>query len=58
MQPSVEAYLLLARLDLRDNDAVSADQEVSRALALEPQNAEAAALKRNVQAKLAEKGQR
>ena len=55
MQPSPAAYLVLARLDLRDNDPVAASQEVDRALALEPDNAAAAALKRTVQAKLAEK---
>jgi tetratricopeptide (TPR) repeat protein len=56
MQPSAEAYLVLARLDLRDNKPEAAAEEVSRALALEPDNDSAAALKRTVQAKLAEKG--
>jgi tetratricopeptide (TPR) repeat protein/TolB-like protein len=58
MQPSAEAYLVLARLDLRDNDPEAASQEVDRALALEPENASAVALKRTVQAKLAEKTSR
>ena len=58
MQPSVEAYLVLARLDVRDNDLEAADQELSRALALEPDNAAAAALKQTVQAKLAQRTQR
>ncbi len=58
MQPSAEAYLVLARLDLRDNNAEAALENVSRALSLEPENVSAAALKRTVQAKLADKGQR
>ena len=58
MQPTAEAYLVLARLDLRDNRADSASENVSRALALEPDNSAAEALKRAVEAKLAQKGQR
>ncbi|HVP43919.1 MAG TPA: tetratricopeptide repeat protein [Terriglobales bacterium] len=58
IQPSAEAYLVLARLDLRDNNPAAALQAIGRALALEPDNASAAALQRTVQAKLAEKGQR
>jgi len=57
MQPSAEAYLVLARLDLRDNDLESAERQLSRALALEPDNGPAAALKKTIQGRLAEKGQ-
>ncbi len=57
-QPSAEAYVVLARLDVRDNNPAAALEDIGRALALEPENTAAAALKRTVQAKLAEKGQR
>ncbi len=56
MQPSAEAYLVLARLDLRDNNPQAAAEQVARALALEPDNASAEALQRTIQGKLAEKG--
>jgi tetratricopeptide (TPR) repeat protein len=55
LQPSPEAYLLMARLDLRDNNAQSASENVDRALALEPANSSAQALKREIAAKLAGK---
>ena len=58
MQPSAEAYLVLARLDLRDNNPEAASEDVSRALALEPENGSAVALKQTIQAKLAQKSQR
>ncbi len=58
MQPSAEAYLVLARLDLRENDPEAAWQELDRALALEPENAAAEELRRAVQAKLAQKAPR
>lgn len=57
LQPSAEAYIVLARLDLRDNKVDAAAKEVDRALALEPANAAAQALKQEVAAKLAEKRQ-
>ena len=57
LQPSVEAFLLLARLDLRDNNPQAAQESVNRALVLEPANADAQALRRAVAAKLAEKAQ-
>jgi len=57
LRPSVEAFLLLARLDLRDNDPQAAQESVNRALALDPGNADAQALRRAVAAKLAEKAQ-
>jgi Flp pilus assembly protein TadD/TolB-like protein len=52
-----EPLLVLARLDLRDNRMESAAQSVDRALALEPSNGSALALKRAIAAKLAEKAQ-
>ena len=57
LHPSVEAFLVLARLDLRDNDAQAAQEGVNRALALDPASADAQALRRAVAAKLAEKAQ-
>ena len=54
---SVDAYLVLARLDLRENRMDAATQSLSRALQLEPRNATAQDLKRTLAAKLAEKAQ-
>jgi tetratricopeptide (TPR) repeat protein len=52
-----EPFLVLARLDLRDNRVDSASQNVTRALRLEPSNDLAQALERTIAAKLAEKAQ-
>ena len=41
LHPSVEAFLVLARLDLRDNNIQAAGENVDRALALEPHLPEA-----------------
>ena len=57
LHPSLEAFLVLARLDLRDNNAPAAQESVDRALALDPSNTDAQALRRAVAAKLAEKAQ-
>jgi cytochrome c-type biogenesis protein CcmH/NrfG len=54
LHQSVEPFLLLARLDLRDNKAEAAGQEVDHALRLEPGNPTALALKNAVAAKLAQ----
>ncbi|MGB9236996.1 MAG: tetratricopeptide repeat protein [Terriglobales bacterium] len=54
---SVEAYLVLTRLDLREGRTDSAEQNISRALQLEPANPAAQDLKRTLAAKLTEKGQ-
>jgi tetratricopeptide (TPR) repeat protein len=48
--PSAEAYLVLARLDLADNNSMAAQHNVDRALALDPANASAAALKHDIAA--------
>src|SRR5271166_699641 len=50
LQPNVDALLVLARLDLKKNQVQSAAGEVDRALALEPANALALALKRDITA--------
>jgi tetratricopeptide (TPR) repeat protein len=48
LNPSAEAYLVLARLDLAENNAMAAQQNVEHALALEPANAAAVALKHDI----------
>jgi len=55
LQPSAEAWLVLAQLDLRDNSVGAAGEDVDRALELEPANAAALALKRDIAARLADK---
>lgn len=52
-----EPLLVLAKLDLRDNRAEAAAENIDRALRLEPSNASALALKRAVAAKLAQEAQ-
>jgi len=51
LQPNVDALLVLARLDLKKNQVQSAAGEVDRALALEPTNSSALALKSDITAK-------
>src|SRR5208283_3723763 len=53
IQPNVDALLVLARVDLKKNLFQSAACDVDRALALEPGNAAALALKREVTAQQA-----
>ena len=48
LKPSAEAWLVLAQLDLRDNNTEAARQDVDHALELEPANAAAVALKRGI----------
>jgi tetratricopeptide (TPR) repeat protein len=57
IRESAEAYLLLARLDLRENRMEAAAQNINRALQLEPGNPAGQDLKRTLAAKLAEKAQ-
>ena len=52
-----EPLLVLAKLDLRDNRAQAAAENIDKALHLEPSNAAALALKRAVAAKLAQEAQ-
>jgi tetratricopeptide (TPR) repeat protein/TolB-like protein len=52
-----EPLLVLAKLDLRDNRAEAAAENITQALRLEPSNASALALKRAVAAKLAQEAQ-
>ena len=51
LKPNVDGLLVLARLDLKQNQVPSAAGEVDRALALEPANASAVALKHDIAAK-------
>lgn len=57
IRESADAYLVLARLDLRENRADTAAWNVHRAEQLEPGNLALPELKRAVAAKLAEKAQ-
>lgn len=57
LKESPDAFLILARLDLRDNKTDAAAGNIDRALHLDPNNGQALALKRAVAAKLAEKAQ-
>ncbi|HMF89691.1 MAG TPA: tetratricopeptide repeat protein [Candidatus Angelobacter sp.] len=50
LAPSAEAYLVLARLDLAENNPGAAQQNLDRALALDPANAAAVALKHDIAA--------
>lgn len=50
LNPSADAYLVLARLDLAEKNAVAAQQNVERALALDPANVAAVALKHELAA--------
>lgn len=50
LQPTAEAYLVLARLDMAENKLPAAAQNVEHALALDPGNAAATALKRDIAA--------
>ncbi len=48
LQPTADAYLVMARLDLAENKPASAAQNIDHALALDPANAAAIALKRDI----------
>ncbi len=51
LKPNVDGLLVLARLDLKQNQIPSASSEVDRALALEPANSSALALKHDIAAR-------
>lgn len=55
VRESVDAYLILTRLDLSENRMEAATQSVNRVLQLEPANPAAQELKRTLAAKVAEK---
>ena len=52
-QPSAAALLILARHDLQDNNVSAANEQVERALALDPKNQDAQKLKDTISEKLA-----
>lgn len=54
IQPSADAYLLLARLALAKNDTGTATENADAALKLEPTNSAAQALKRSIESKMSE----
>jgi tetratricopeptide (TPR) repeat protein len=49
MQPNASAFLVLARLDLAQNQLAACANDVSRALHVEPNNASALAMRQNLQ---------
>ncbi len=51
LQPNVDALLVLARLELKQSQLASAASDVDRALALQPADPTAQALKRDIAAK-------
>jgi tetratricopeptide (TPR) repeat protein len=53
LQPSADAYLILARQNLKDDKLSAAGEEVDRALELDPRNQTAQDLKRTIDEKLA-----
>ncbi len=55
LQPSAEAYLVLAKADLEDHNPQGAAENVEKALSLAPANVTVIELKRQVQAQLAQK---
>jgi len=57
LKPSPKAYLVLARLDLGENKSSTAAQNVDHALALDPANAAAVALKHDIATGVASKNQ-
>jgi tetratricopeptide (TPR) repeat protein len=54
LQPSASAYLLLAQIDLKENNPQSANENIGRALALDPANGQAKLLQESVATKLGE----
>ncbi len=53
LQPTAAAYLVLARLDLDENKVAAAGDDLDKALALEPANAKALEMKKQVAARTA-----
>lgn len=48
LKPTVDAYLVLARLDLAENNPVAAQQDVDHALVIDPANPAATSLKQDI----------
>jgi Tfp pilus assembly protein PilF len=49
LHPSVEAYLVLTRADLHDKDSVGAEQNLQKAVALDPNSADVKAVQQEIQ---------
>jgi tetratricopeptide (TPR) repeat protein len=49
IQPNVPAFLVLARLDIAQNQLPAAAEDISRALHVEPTNSAALAMRQNLQ---------
>ena len=49
IKPSVDAYLVLARIDLQKNDFAASAAELQKALQLEPNNAAAIAVRHQLE---------
>ncbi len=54
LHPSAEAYLVIARADLHDNNSDAARQNLQKALALEPNSDDAKALAQDIQSRTSE----
>ena len=48
LKPSADAYLVLARVDLAENNPAAAEQNVDHALAIDPANTAATSLKKDI----------
>lgn len=57
LKPTADAYLVLARLDLAQNNPSGAEQNVEHALALDPANVAATSLKHDIAAAISGKSQ-
>lgn len=57
LKPTADAYLVLARLDLAENNLAAAEQDVAHALILDPANAAATSLKQDIATALSRKPQ-
>ncbi|MFB3813799.1 MAG: tetratricopeptide repeat protein [Terriglobales bacterium] len=57
LQPTAQAYVVQARLNLRENKLEAASQDADMALGLQPSNADAQALKRIIAGRMAAKPQ-
>jgi tetratricopeptide (TPR) repeat protein len=57
LKPTADAYLVLARLDLAENNPTAAQQDVDHALIIDPANAAATSLKQDIATALSGKSQ-
>jgi tetratricopeptide (TPR) repeat protein len=57
LKPTADAYLVLARLDLAENNLTAAEQDVAHALVIDPANPAATTLKQDIATALSRKPQ-